>query len=42
MKGSSFIFNHVDLLHYRCRKVNLKRGGSHVDSPDWIKTKKQQ
>ena len=23
-----------------CHKVNCKRGGSYIDSPDWIKKKK--
>ena len=40
MKGSSFIFNHVHLLYYKCHKVNLNCVGSYIDSPDWIKNKK--
>ena len=24
----------------KCLKINLKRGGSNIDSPDWIKNKK--
>ena len=28
--------------HYKCHKINPNRGGSYTDSPDWIKTKKQQ
>ena len=27
-------------MYYNCRKVNFKRGGSYIDSPDWIKNKK--
>ena len=27
-------------MHYRCHKVNFRRGGSYIDSPDWIKMKK--
>ena len=27
-------------MHYKCHKVNYKRGGSYIDSPDWIKNKK--
>ena len=40
MKGSIFIFDFVTLLHYKCRAINFKRGGSYIDSPDWIKKKK--
>ena len=31
-----------NLLHYKCHKINLNHGGSYIDAPDWIKTKKQQ
>ena len=24
-------------MYYKCRKRNLNRGGSYIDSPDWIK-----
>ena len=27
-------------MYYKCHKVNLKRGCSYIDSPDWIKKKK--
>ena len=27
-------------MYYKCHKVNFKRGGSFIDSPDWIKKKK--
>ena len=27
-------------MYYKCHKVNLKRGGSYIDCPDWIKKKK--
>ena len=40
MKESDFIFNSVQLLCYKCHKVNSKRGGSYIDSPSWIKKKK--
>ena len=40
MKGSDFIFDSVQLMHYKCHKVNFKRDGSYVGSPDWIKKKK--
>ena len=28
------------LLYYKCHKINPNRGGSYIDSPDWIKNKK--
>ena len=40
MKGSEFVFNYVQLLYYKCPKINPNRGGSYIDSPDWIKNKK--
>ena len=40
MKGSEFFFNYVQLLFYKCHKINLNRGVSYIDSPDWTKNKK--
>ena len=42
MVGSKFVlyFRYVQLLYYKCHKINLNRGGSNVDSPYWIKNKK--
>ena len=40
VKGSGFDFDYVWLLYYKCCKINPNRGGSHLYSPDWIKTKK--
>ena len=40
MKGSEFVFNYVHLLCYKCHKINLNRGGTHIDSPDWIQNNK--
>ena len=39
MRGSNFIFDSVQLLYQNCHKINAKRGGSYIDSPDWIKQK---
>ena len=41
MKGNEFVFDYVYLLYYKCHKTNLNRGGSYIDSPDWIKKKQQ-
>ena len=37
---SEFVFNYVQLLYYKCYKINSNRGVSYIDSPDWIKNKK--
>ena len=39
MRGSDFIFDSVQLMYYKCHKVNFRRGGSYIDSQDWIKMK---
>ena len=39
IKGSEFVFDYVHLLYYKCHKINPNRGGSYIDSPDWIKNK---
>ena len=40
MKGNNFVFESVDLLYYSLHKISLNNGGSYIDSPDWIKSKK--
>ena len=39
MRGSSFIFERVDLLYYHLHKISLNRAGSYIDSPEWLKNK---
>ena len=39
MRGSSFTFDHVDLLEYHLNKISLNRGSSYIKSPEWIKNK---
>ena len=39
MRGSEFVFDSIDLLCYKLCKVSLNRGGSHKDSPEWLKNK---
>ena len=39
MKGSSFIFERIDLLEYHLHKLSLDRGHSYIKSPTWIKNK---
>ena len=37
-KGSDFVFNNVNLSYY-LHKISLKRDGSYIDSPKWLKNK---
>ena len=40
MRGSEFIFDSVNALYYDLNKISLSRGGSYIDSPEWLKNKK--
>ena len=40
MRESDSIFDYVESLSYIFHKVDLKRSGSCIDSPKWIKNKK--
>ena len=40
MKGSDFAFDGVDSLHYEFNKTSINRGGSYIDSPQWLKNEK--
>ena len=40
MRGSEFIFDSGDALYYGLNKISLSRGGSNIDSPEWIENKK--
>ena len=40
MRISDFILQCVNMLRYKSHKINLKHGGSHIDSPDWIQNEK--
>ena len=40
MEGSGFVFDHADRLHYKSHTISLRRCGSYIDSPEWIKSKK--
>ena len=37
MRGSEFAYDSVDTLYYNLNKVSLSRGGSYIDSPEWLK-----
>ena len=40
MDGSEYHFERVTLFRYKLHKISLRRGGSYIDSPKWIKNKK--
>ena len=40
MQGSEFVFDYVNLLYYKCHKINPNFGRSYIESPDWIKSRK--
>ena len=41
MKGSEFVFDSADLLHYKCHGISLICRGSYMDSPKLLKNKKE-
>ena len=40
MRESKYIRDIVDLLYYHIQKIGLKRDGSYIDFPEWLKNKK--
>ena len=40
MRWSELVFYSADLLHYNLQKISINRGGSYIDSPEWLKNKK--
>ena len=40
MRKSEFVSDSVDLSHNNLHKISLNRGGSYIDSPEWLKNKK--
>ena len=42
MKGSNYIFDHVDSLEYHFNKVSIKRRSSYIPQPDWLSHKKSK
>ena len=39
MKGSSYIFERIDLLEYHLHKISLNRASSYIKSPEWLYNK---
>ena len=42
MRGSNFIFDLVQLIHYKCHKVSFRRGGSYINFSDRVKKEKSK
>ena len=42
MNSSEFVFDYVHVLYFKCHKIHSSCGGSYIDSPDWIKNKKNK
>ena len=40
MRGSDFIFDCINLLYYKCHKINSNHSRSYKDYPVWTKNKK--
>ena len=41
MRGSDLVFDDIDLLCCKLYKISLNRGGSYIDSPEWLKKQQQ-
>ena len=40
MRISDFIFDSVQMVYYKCLKVNYRCGFPYINPPEWIKNKK--
>ena len=40
MKSGDFVFDCINLLRYKCHKINLECDRPYIDSPVWMKNKK--
>ena len=41
MKESDFEFDGINFFYYDFHKTSINRGGSYIDSPQWLKNKNQ-
>ena len=39
MKRNEFVFDYVESLNYIFHRVDLKRSGSYIETPEWLKNK---
>ena len=42
MRGSDFAFDRVNYLYYDLNKISISKRGSYIDSPKWLRDKKNQ
>ena len=40
MRGSRFVFDSIDLLHYNLHEISLNRNGSYINPPKQLNNKK--
>ena len=40
MRGSEFVFDYVECMNYIFHKIDLKKSGSYIKDPKWVKNKK--
>ena len=40
MENSYFVIESVDLLFYSLHKTRLRKGGSYIESPEWLRNKR--
>ena len=40
MRGTESVHDSINLLYYHLQKIGLKRDGSYIDSPKWLKNKR--
>ena len=40
MRGSDFVFDSIDEMHYKCNKISLNHSSLYIGSSEWIKNKK--
>ena len=40
MRDRDFIFDCIHLFYHKCHKINPIYGGLHMNSPQWMKSKK--
>ena len=41
IEGNSLVFDSINEMHYKCQRKSVNCSRSYIDSPDWIKRKKQ-
>ena len=41
MEDMIFVIHNIVGLHYKCHRVHLSHVGWYIESPDWIKNKKE-